>query len=606
MAYCPYDVTVPPSNRIYKLPQVLANQIAAGEVVERPASVVKELIENSLDAGATAIKLVIRKGGRLLIRIEDNGDGIHPEDLPLALAQHATSKLIAESDLEGINTLGFRGEALSSIASVSKLKLASRSRGEDHGWLIDVRGGGFSAPQKTPTAMAVGTWVEVSDLFFNMPARCKFLRTDNTEFFHIREAVKRAALSRHDVAFHLWHNDKSVLSYPAHTESAALRIQAIFDKSFCEAAFAVDFERNGVALSGWLGHPDLARNQVDQQYFYLHGRVIRDKQINHAIRFVMQDYLPVGKHPAYVLFLIMDVRQVDVNVHPAKYEVRFRQARDVHDFIVCALKQAFEACHSSMFPTPSAVPDEAPADTDERTDEAPSSVHDTPPTPPPISASVPARTGAEVDRQSYAPPPVHRPPSMTKGRQPELFHAMTDHVLIDERYLIVPSGGKTFLVDLIAGNEQVTLMKLNQDLARQEGVRRRPLLVPLARTVSVEEGDFVAAGMSRFKRFGLVIERIARDKQIVREVPLVLEYADIAQLIDDIVPLIRTDKSDASIVAMMATHANDAGTMKIDSEVARMLLNDVRRAGAEATHKARCAWRELDGELLSHLLKSTR
>ncbi|MEE9575008.1 MAG: DNA mismatch repair endonuclease MutL, partial [Gammaproteobacteria bacterium] len=313
------------SQRIHKLSTALANQIAAGEVIERPASVVKELLENSLDAGASEIKLDIRKGGRLMISIQDNGCGIHPDDLALALAQHATSKLATQADLERINSLGFRGEALSSIASVSRLKLSSRIANQDHGWSIDATQGDLSSEQ-VPTGMTVGTSVEVRDLFFNTPARRKFLRTDNTEFFHIREIVRRVALSRFDVSFHLKHNDKTILQCSGQNGNMAERIQAIFGKSFLSRADELNFDRNGLRLWGWFGHPEIARSQVDQQYFYLNGRVIRDKQVNHAIRMATQDHFYTGKHAVYVLFLEMDAANVDVNVHPAKHEVRFRQA----------------------------------------------------------------------------------------------------------------------------------------------------------------------------------------------------------------------------------------------------------------------------------------
>ena len=326
------------SQRIHKLSTALANQIAAGEVIQRPASVVKELLENSLDAGATEIKLDIKKGGRLLISIQDNGHGIHPDDLLLALAQHATSKLNSQTDLGRINTLGFRGEALSSIASVSRLKLASRIANEEHGWAIDVTQGDVLSEQ-APIGMVVGTSVEVRDLFFNTPARRKFLRTDNTEFYHIREIVRRVALSRYDVSFHLKHNNKTILQCSGKQNNFAERAQAIFGKIFLANSFELNYERNGLRLWGWFGHPEIARNQVDQQYFYLNGRVIRDKQVNHAIRMASQDHLYTGKHAVYVLFLEMDVSHVDVNVHPAKHEVKFHQARDVHDFVFSALMQ---------------------------------------------------------------------------------------------------------------------------------------------------------------------------------------------------------------------------------------------------------------------------
>ncbi len=561
------------SQRIHKLSTALANQIAAGEVIQRPASVVKELLENSLDAGATEIKLDIKKGGRLLISIQDNGHGIHPDDLPLALAQHATSKLFSQTDLGRINTLGFRGEALSSIASVSRLKLASRIANEEHGWSIDVTQGNVLSEQ-APIGMVVGTSVEVRDLFFNTPARRKFLRTDNTEFYHIREIVRRIALSRYDVSFHLKHNNKTILQCSGKQNNFAERAQAIFGKNFLANSFELNYERNGLRLWGWFGHPEIARNQVDQQYFYLNGRVIRDKQVNHAIRMASQDHLYTGKHAVYVLFLEMDVSHVDVNVHPAKHEVKFHQARDVHDFVFSALMQVCDGrdireqgaqYFSTQFYDKNSV-----------------------------SLSSSKSTMHTSNSNNY----WDKPPSDSN-----------DFLLIDDRYLITQLKGKTLLIDVPLSREIIALSKLENDYATG-GIRRRPLLVPLTMIVSIDDANFIESKASVFERFGLKVDRIAPDSLLIREIPLLLEYADIISLIDDMMPLVKPDKSSEKITNMMSSHVNDAGLIDSDKQMLIQLMAEVRSANLDSSvvgkikrGAKKMAWRSLDSESLSKLLK---
>lgn len=563
------DVT----QRIHKLSISLANQIAAGEVIERPASVVKELLENSLDAGASEIILDIRKGGRSLISIQDNGHGIHPDDLPLALAQHATSKLMTQADLERINTLGFRGEALSSIASVSRLKLSSRLANQDHGWSIDATQENIDSEQ-APTGMTVGTHVEVRDLFFNTPARRKFLRTDNTEFFHIREIVRRVALSRHDVSFHLKHNNKTILQCSGNQKNFAERAQTIFGNTFLTNSFELNYERDNLRLWGWFGHPEIARNQVDQQYFYLNGRVIRDKQVNHAVRMATQDHFYPGKHAVYVLFLEMNAANVDVNVHPAKHEVRFRQARDVHDFIFSALKQAGQG-------------DRHDAGKQEHGIEEQGAQHSF------SQSSLKPRTQVNTNRHWNKSP-----------------LGSNDFLLIEDRYLITQQEGQTFLLDIFKCNEIVALSKLEDGFAGQ-GIRRRPLLVPLTMTVSTEQGNFIESNASAFENFGLVLERVAPDSLFIREIPLLLAYVDISSLIDDMVSLIKSGKSSEEIIIMMSGHVNDSGLMKIDNNSVGQLISEIRRlslspremSNGDNHHSQRGAWKILDNEMLNDLLK---
>ncbi|MDU3075145.1 MAG: DNA mismatch repair endonuclease MutL, partial [Mixta calida] len=316
------------------LPPQLANQIAAGEVVERPASVVKELVENSLDAGATRIDIDIEKGGAKLIRIRDNGCGISKAELAMALARHATSKITSLDDLEAIVSLGFRGEALASISSVSRLTLTSRTAEQQEAWQAYAEGRDMTVTVK-PAAHPPGTTLEVLDLFYNTPARRKFMRTEKTEFAHIDEVVRRIALARFDIAISLTHNGKLVRQYRAAAqESQQLRrLGAICGATFMDHALKIEWQHGDLALRGWVADPAGARQVSELQYCYVNGRMMRDKLINHAIRQAYQEKLGGDHQPAYVLYLHIDPHQVDVNVHPAKHEVRFHQSRLVHDFI---------------------------------------------------------------------------------------------------------------------------------------------------------------------------------------------------------------------------------------------------------------------------------
>lgn len=318
----------------------LANQIAAGEVVERPSSVVKELVENSLDAGAKQIDVEIEKGGHKRICIRDNGSGIVKQELELALSRHATSKISELEDLESIASLGFRGEALASISSVSRLTLTSKPAKQNQAWQAYAEGRDMQVVVQ-PAAHPNGTSIEVVDLFFNTPARRKFLRTEKTEFAHIDEVIKRIALSRFDVSISLKHNGKVVRKYAASVkpEQKLTRVNSIFGAQFSAQALSVNSEYDGLQLSGWMSTPGTGRVQNDLQYFYVNGRVMRDKLLNHAIRQAYEGLIEPGSHAAYALYLQLDPKQVDVNVHPAKHEVRFHQSRLVHDFVYRAISQ---------------------------------------------------------------------------------------------------------------------------------------------------------------------------------------------------------------------------------------------------------------------------
>ncbi|PYA54331.1 DNA mismatch repair endonuclease MutL, partial [Serratia marcescens] len=347
---------------IQVLPPQLANQIAAGEVVERPASVVKELVENSLDAGATRIDIDIERGGAKLIRIRDNGCGIGKDDLALALARHATSKISTLDDLEAIVSLGFRGEALASISSVSRLTLTSRTAEQSEAWQAYAEGREQAVTLK-PAAHPVGSTLEVLDLFYNTPARRKFMRTEKTEFGHIDEVVRRIALARFDVAINLSHNGKPIRQYRAAKEESQheRRLGSICGPAFLQHALNIDWQHGDLSIRGWVADPAGARQLGEMQYCYVNCRMMRDRLINHAIRQAYQDQLKDDQQPAYVLYLEVDPHQVDVNVHPAKHEVRFHQARLVHDFIYQAVTTVLQQAGQTP-PLPLAeTPDEAPA-----------------------------------------------------------------------------------------------------------------------------------------------------------------------------------------------------------------------------------------------------
>ncbi|HIE1460666.1 DNA mismatch repair endonuclease MutL [Stenotrophomonas maltophilia] len=323
---------------IRPLPEILINQIAAGEVVERPASVVKELVENAIDAGASRVDIDLEEGGVRLIRIRDNGSGIAPEQLPLAVSRHATSKIADLDDLESVATLGFRGEALPSIASVSRFTLSSRRAHDEHGSALQIEGGKIG--EVTPRAHAPGTTVEVRELFYNVPARRKFLRAERTELGHIEEWLRSLALARPDVELRVSHNGKASRRYKPGDLYSDARLAETLGEDFANQAVRVDHSAAGLRLHGWIAQPHYSRASADQQYLYVNGRSVRDRSVAHAVKMAYGDVLYHGRQPAYVLFLELDPTRVDVNVHPAKHEVRFRDSRLVHDFVYRTLKDA--------------------------------------------------------------------------------------------------------------------------------------------------------------------------------------------------------------------------------------------------------------------------
>lgn len=439
------------------LPPQLANQIAAGEVVERPASVVKELVENSLDAGASQIDIEVEKGGSKLIRVRDNGSGIAEQELVLALSRHATSKITDLDDLEAICSLGFRGEALASISSVSRLTLTSKTADQIAAWQASAAGRDMQVDVR-PAAHPIGTSIEVLDLFFNTPARRKFLRTDKTEFGHIDELVKRLALSRYDVGWQLTHNQQSVRRLkPALTdEQRQKRVAALCGRAFAQHAAFIENQYGDVKIWGWIVHPSACSSQLQCQYSYVNGRMMRDKLLNHAIRQAYGDSLSAEQQPAFVLYLELDPRQVDVNVHPAKHEVRFHQARLIHDFVVSALSDALaqlSPMDSTEIPEVDALQIQEPGTTAYA---SPASYQSTA-MPRPInyqaySSRGQATSSAVVTELSYWQ--QRQPEPMAAVVVPEPAQTSTEHstpgyVLTQNRYAIVQHERQLLLIDLI-------------------------------------------------------------------------------------------------------------------------------------------------------------
>jgi len=525
--------------RIQPLPPQLANQIAAGEVVERPASVVKELLENSIDAGAERIELELEQGGSKRIVVLDNGEGIHRDDLALAVSPHATSKIYTQKELEQISSLGFRGEALASIASVSRFVLCSHQRDEDEGWQLSHDGkGGLS--EITPCALPPGTRIEVRDLFFNIPARRKFLRSERTEFLHVEEVVRRLALSRFDVAFSLTHNGRQVLRLRSAADDAQRlrRVGEVLGKGFMQHALSLNFEAAGMRLHGWLASPDYSRSQVDSQYFYLNGRMVRDKLINHAVRQAHQGVLDAGRHPAYLLYLEVDPRQVDINVHPTKHEVRFRESRLVHDFIQRVLLNALQGeagalaveNHSVAVENRQAPMPPAPA---------PSYRHTT------VSRQERpnrARVAEQVGFYRQASTAHPRRPAKVLSEGP-LGRAQA---LLHKRFLLAQNADGPLLLDLDGARRRILTHRLNEMLGAGE-VQSQPLLIPLTLTLDAGMIAKISATLNQLLRLGFVVERLGEDLMVVREVPLIIRGADVEVLLNRLLSQLQSQGSVAEV-----------------------------------------------------------
>ena len=585
---------------IRPLPSQLVNQIAAGEVVERPSSVVKELLENSLDAGARRIEIDVEEGGRRLIRVRDDGMGIPRDELTLALSRHATSKLSSLEELECIASLGFRGEALPSIASVSRLTLQSRTAADDAGWLVEGDGSDrFAEPR--PVAHAVGTSVEVRDLFFNTPARRKFLRTETTEYRHLEDVVRRIALSRFSVELVLRRNQKAVLHLPAAARlgEQERRVAELCGKPFMEQALHVEHEAAGLRIEGWIGLPTFSRSQPDLQYFFVNGRMVRDKLIAHAVRQAYQDVLYHGRHPAFVLYLSLDPAGVDVNAHPTKHEVRFRDSRLVHDFLFRSLHQVLAGVR------PGAGLATAPAESPRQ--EAGGFVV---PAPQPQALSLPLREAAAgyqaLLRGAAGTPAMPAPGPVPAAQEiPPLGFALGQ---LHGIYILAQNREGLVLVDMHAAHERITYERLKAAQAG-EGIRSQPLLVPVSLAVSRREADRAEQHRTELAALGVELDRLGPETLVVRQVPSLLARGDAEALVRDILADLegeggstRLQEAMNEVLSTMACHGSVRANRQLELAEMNALLRDMERTerSGQCNH-GRPTWVQVGLEELDRL-----
>ncbi len=551
--------------RIEKLDAAVANQIAAGEVVERPASIVKELIENSLDAGATSVTVEIEGAGTGLIRVLDNGVGIHHEDMRLALERHATSKITTTDDLLSITSMGFRGEALASVASVARTTLTSRAVGSDRAWALTVDGG--EEKRHAPAAHPQGTAVEIRDLFFNTPARRKFMKTERTEVAHISETVRRLALANPGVSFELKHGSRTVERLPA-TKILVDRIEKLLGRDFLAEAVEVDERQEELRLHGWIGSPTYTRRTADQQHLFVNARYVRDKVVSHAIRQAYRDVIFHGRQPVFVVYLEIPPEAVDVNVHPTKHEVRFRDSRQVHDFIFGRLNRALRDVRAG-----------SSNDLIKNTGVAMNSTE--PKAPAWVQASFPRQLSVQVEGGASA--------FVTEER--DTVYA-EDHVFPPLGYALAQLGGAYILaeneeglviVDMHAAHERITYEKMKSASSEQTLVKQR-LLVPLSLEVTRREADLVEALTEEFGRLGIGLERLGPSTIRVQEVPSLIGTADAAELVRDVLgELVEYGRSDSlaehrdSLLATMACHGSIRANRRLAIEEMNALLREMER-----------------------------
>ena len=579
---------------IRELPPQLVNQIAAGEVVERPASVLKELLENSLDAAARKVDIEVEGGGLRLCRVRDDGTGIPGAELEMALARHATSKIASLDDLERVATLGFRGEALPSIASVSRLVLTSRHGEEEAGRRIRAEGGHVEPGQPAPHPR--GTTVEVRDLFYNTPARRKFMRTERTEFGHLDRLARRIALSRHDVAFRLVHNRRAVMDLrQAHDqESRQRRLQEVCGQEFVGHSLFLDHEASGMRLWGWLGLPTFSRAQADMQYFYLNGRMIRDKVVGHAIRAAYADVLYHGRQPAYVLYLEMDPAAVDVNAHPTKHEVRFRDSRMIHGF----LSSTVESALSGSRPREGAA-GAVPVSRREETGIA---------TQRPMSFGVADSGGLAAFRDlAFGPAEIDVSRSEASEDQEDwpLGSALAQ---LHGIYILAQNRQGLVLVDMHAAHERIVYERLKES-AKDGQLVAQPLLVPTTLRVSRAEADLAESRESELARLGFEVRRTGPDSLSVRQVPGALKDADVESLIRDVLSDFashgesrRVEESINELLSTMACHGSVRANRRLTIPEMNALLREMEHTErADQCNHGRPTWTQLRMEELDRL-----
>ncbi|MFA6231576.1 MAG: DNA mismatch repair endonuclease MutL [Rhodanobacter sp.] len=574
------------------LPPELINQIAAGEVIERPSSVVKELVENSLDAGATRIEVDIEAGGARLIRVRDDGGGIPVDELPLAVASHATSKISSFDDLERVASMGFRGEALASVSSVSRFSLTSRARDQDTAFRIEVDGGKLQSAR--PAQHPPGSSVEVRDLFYNVPARRKFMRAERTEFTHIDDLLKSLALARGSVEFRLSHNGKPVRIWKsARDEQAALqRVAEVLGEEFPAQSLRIDHAAAGLHLSGWVGLPTASRAQADSQYFYVNGRLVRDRIVAHAVRQAYADVLFHGRHAAFVLYLELDPAGVDVNVHPAKHEVRFREQRLVHDFLFRTLHEALAQTRAGSH----ALPAVAPAAVFQSASYAPAAaMASTASWPSQFSQNrlnlgvqeAPLAGYAALLGESVAPSDsLLSAPMMSvdEGEAPPLGFAIAQLKTI---YVLAENAHGLILVDMHAAHERITYERLKSGRA-SSNLRSQMLLVPLSIAVSTKEAAAAEEHAEALAEWGLELSRSGPTAVVVRRIPALLEGADVAQLSRDVLSELaqhgssrRLQELENELLSTMACHGSVRAGRRLSLPEMNALLREM-----EATERS--------------------
>jgi DNA mismatch repair protein MutL len=595
---------------IRSLPESLVNQIAAGEVVERPASVVKELVENSLDAGATRIRIDVEHGGVKLIRVSDDGIGIAGDELPLALSRHATSKLAALEDLDRIGSMGFRGEALPAIASVSRLTLLSRARDADQAWQLDAASGAVQ-----PAALSRGSVITVRDLFFNTPARRKFLRTEKTEFSHLEQVVKRLALVRQDVGFDLQHNGREVFhaalaaDRPAHER----RLSDLLGPAFVDQALYFEHEAAGLRLSGWVARPTFSRSQADMQHFYVNRRMVRDRLVTHAVRQAYQDVLYHGRHPAYVLFLDLAPALVDVNVHPTKHEVRFRESRLVHDFL-------FRTLHKVLAETVAPVVDmvaqrDQVSDRSTLPDNSSAQRVDYPPRQGAMrlglaDAAAAYRAALDWQRPQADSPAEPAQPEVSAAGSTALDEAPLGFAVAQLHgvYVLAQNRQGLVVVDTHAAHERITYEAFKR--AREgEGIKAQPLLVPVSVAVSRREADLVESSPEVFSQLGMEVGRLGAETLVVRALPALLRQADAEGLLRDVLAdLVVHGSSNRvlecvnAVLGTMACHGSVRANRRLGLEEMNALLRDIERTerSGQCNH-GRPTWVQVDMAALDKL-----
>jgi len=567
------------------LPNELIDQIAAGEVIERPASVVKELVENSLDAGAHRIDIDIERGGIGLIRVRDDGCGMGAHELSVALSRHATSKIATLADLEAVSTLGFRGEALPSIASVARLRLLSRPSAAEHAAEVAVDGGKMSAVR--PASHPPGTTIEIRDLFFNVPARRKFVRSDGTEFGHIMRCVERLALSRFDVSFRLRHGERCVFDAPAvGTTDEAARLSAVLGAEFLASAVALRRVAGPVGLSGWVGLPTASRAQPDQQFWFVNGRSVRDRLLSNAARLAYRDVLYHGRYAVYVLYLSLDPHLVDVNAHPSKLEVRFRDSRQIHDFVFRTIEQAV----AGTSPRASAAP--AAGDASQRA----------------YLGHAQPLDFADGSRDPWLLAAVVRdraaPTTAADAAQP-LGTALAQ---LHGIYILAQSAEGLILVDMHAAHERVLYEKFKAEAA-SDAVASQHLLEPVIIEVKSHELDAVLEDRASWERAGFELDALSPTRLAVRRVPALLASGDVAATLGAVIRDLEldagvhhlggaVDKFLGTLACRTSIHAHRRLTLPEMNALLRQMEGTER---ANQCNHGRPTWTRLTLSQLDHL-----